>query len=400
MLLLRLWNYLRGYVIIVVEGYFLEKFINICTHRQLLLWNIRWLKNSRMTMKISINGFKTLRPIAFKTKCRVHIIDKKGLPFILHRYKKRKTFVFGVLVFLAFFFFMTSFVWDVSISGNNNVKSELLLEQLAQSGIRPGALKFGINTAKAADQLMLEINELSRISIAVKGTRVLVDVGERVKPPELINKNIPCNIVAVKDGIITSIMAKEGLEVVKVGQTVIKGQILITGIIENKYDNKEMKPLIVHSIGIVKARTWYEASAPVELKKLETRRTGREKDLYTFFIFARKIKLFQGKVPFSNCEHIEIKNNLSIGKNMIMPIGIIRDKYFEYEIAENEINIDEARTIAANKAMKLALDQIPPSVKIVKKDVSIVQGDSGISTATAIVECIEDIGATQEIGGQ
>jgi similar to stage IV sporulation protein len=85
---------------------------------------------------------------------------------------------------------------------------------------------------------------------------------------------------------------------------------------------------------------------------------------------------------------------------MIMPIGIIRDKYFEYEIAENEINIDEARSIAANKAMKLTLDQIPSGVKIVKKDVSIVQGDSGISTATAIVECIEDIGVTQEIGGQ
>jgi len=34
MLIFRLWNYIRGYVIIFVEGYFLEKFVNICTRRQ------------------------------------------------------------------------------------------------------------------------------------------------------------------------------------------------------------------------------------------------------------------------------------------------------------------------------------------------------------------------------
>lgn len=40
MLVLRLWNYLRGYVIILIEGIFLEKFINICTRRKMYLWDI------------------------------------------------------------------------------------------------------------------------------------------------------------------------------------------------------------------------------------------------------------------------------------------------------------------------------------------------------------------------
>lgn len=83
MLLIRLWNYIRGYVIILVEGYFLERFINICTYRQLFLWDIKRRSDFEMTLKISIKGFKTLRPISRKAQCRVRIIKKKAYPLFL-----------------------------------------------------------------------------------------------------------------------------------------------------------------------------------------------------------------------------------------------------------------------------------------------------------------------------
>jgi len=121
MLILRLWNYIRGYVIIIVEGYFLEKFINISTHRQLRLWNVKWQKNSKVIMNISIKDFRMLRPIAKRTRCRVHIIKKKGLAFILNRYKSRKAFVIGSVICVITFFLISSFVWDVSVTGNSKV---------------------------------------------------------------------------------------------------------------------------------------------------------------------------------------------------------------------------------------------------------------------------------------
>jgi len=85
MLILRLWNYIRGYVIIIVKGYFLEKFINICTRRQILLWDIKMRGSGVMTLKISISGFKMLQPIARKTNCSVRIMHKRGLPIIFSR---------------------------------------------------------------------------------------------------------------------------------------------------------------------------------------------------------------------------------------------------------------------------------------------------------------------------
>ena len=83
-------NYILGYVRIKVEGYYIERFINICISKKILIWNIKREKSSIMYANISLNDFRRLKPIAKKTKCKVNIKRKKGIPFILHRYKKEK----------------------------------------------------------------------------------------------------------------------------------------------------------------------------------------------------------------------------------------------------------------------------------------------------------------------
>jgi similar to stage IV sporulation protein len=398
MLILRLWNYLKGYVIIVVEGYFLEKFINICSHRKLRLWNVKWLKNSKITMKISIDDFRLLRPITRRTKCRVHIISKKGLPFILHKYKNRKAFVIGSAIFVIIFFLISSFVWDVSVTGNEQVSTEAIVEKLNDNGIKQGALKYTLDLDEIVESMMLEISDLARISISLRGTRIFVEVSERRKPPDLIDKKVPCDIVALKDGVITSIVAKEGLETVKVGETVTKGQLLITGIIENS-KIQDAPPLLVHSMGTVKARTWYEASSPVEQTVVKKQRTGLQKDRYSIVLFTKKYKLFHREIPYNNSEHIEIRKKLTIGKNFVLPIEWLVDQYFEYELRQCNIDVAQAEKNASESALKLAQQQVPKNATIVKNDVYIIKAESGPSKAVATVECVENIGVTQKIGG-
>jgi similar to stage IV sporulation protein len=398
MLIWRLWNYIQGYVIIVVEGYFLEKFINICTHRQLRLWNVKWYSNSRLAMKISIRDYRMLRPVARKSRCRVHIAQKKGLPFVIYRYKNRKAFIMGAAVFIVAFFIISSFIWDVSVTGNDKVSTETILEKLYENGIKPGALKYKINPDDVVDNMMLDIDELSRISVSVRGTRIFVNVSERVKPPDLIDKSKPCDLVALKDGVIYSIVAKEGLETVKVGDTVTKGQLLVTGTIEN-VKNPEAPPLMVHSMGTVKARTWYEASTEVEQTLVKTRRTGAQKDTYSLVLFTKKFKLFHRKIPYNNSEHVEVKKKLSIGKNFVLPMEWVVDRYYEYELEQEKLEIDKAKELAAEKALKLIEEQIPKGAQIAKKNVYYIQKDDGSITANITVECIEDIGVTQMIGG-
>ena len=95
-----LLNYFTGYVNIKVEGFFIERFINMCTSKKILLMDIKREKSSIMYAKIGVSDYKRLRQVAKKTKSKVKIQNKKGLPFLAHKYRKRKifAFLFGAII--------------------------------------------------------------------------------------------------------------------------------------------------------------------------------------------------------------------------------------------------------------------------------------------------------------
>lgn len=398
MLLLRLWNYIRGYVIILVEGYFLEKFINICIRRQIFLWDIKRQKDCKMVLKISIKGFKLLRPVAAKTGCRVRILKKRGLPFVLSRYKRRKTFIVGAVLFVLLFYILTSYIWAIEVTGNKNLETQFIVDKLAEIGVKPGVLKYNINTDKVVNGLMLEVKELGWVGVVVKGTKVKVDVVERVMPPELVPKNVPCNIVARRDGVIKSMIVKLGQEQVKAGDTVTKGQVLISGTVKGQ--DEKAPPRLVHATGIVKARTWYETGSPVKLKVLEKERTENSKDNYTLVLLARQIKLFRSEAPFEDYEKVELRKKISVGEDLTLPFEFIINRYYEVKTVEKEIDIEDAKQIAADEAHKELMKEIPENADIVKTNLNYVTAEDGEITAVVTAECTEDIGFTEEIGGE
>jgi len=395
MLLFRLWNYIRGYVIIVVEGYFLEKFVNICTRRQILLFDISRQKNSKMTLKVSIKGFRMLRPIAKKTGCRVRILKKHGLPFLINRYRGRKTFLLGAALFVVLFYIMTSFVWTIEITGNEKIETQLIIEKLASMGVKPGVLKYRINSEKVADRIIMDVNGLSYVSVVVRGTKVKVEVAEGVDVPPMVPLSEPCDIVAGKDGVIKSIVVKAGQAAGKEGDTVKKGQILVSGNVPIK--NMENNPRMVHAIGNILARTWYESTQPVELRVVEKIRTGRKKDNISLFLFSKKINLFNKKVSYSNYERVETEKFLSIGENLVLPFGAVIETYYENQIIEADVSLEEAKENAANAAYRKALEDIPEGAQIVDRRIEFIENQNGDIIADVIIECLEDIGVKKEI---
>ena len=86
-----LLNLLLGYVRIEVEGYYVERFINICTNRKILIWNLKREKGVKLFLNIGIGDFKRLSNIAKKTKCKIKILKKRGIPFVI---KKEKSLLY------------------------------------------------------------------------------------------------------------------------------------------------------------------------------------------------------------------------------------------------------------------------------------------------------------------
>lgn len=214
--------YVFGYATISVEGYFTNRFINICRSKQILLWNMKRKKSSFLFTNIAINDFKKIRQVAKITKCQVKIVKKKGLPFLLHRYQKRKLFI-GLLVFILLVIFgMSNFVWNIEIIGNNTIPEEELMGQLNEYGLQLGKLKNGVKVKEIISRMRLERDDIAWIGIKSVGTNMIVEVVEADKKPEMIDETEYCSIVSEKEGRITKINVQNGTALVKVGDIVTK----------------------------------------------------------------------------------------------------------------------------------------------------------------------------------
>ena len=104
-----------GYVNINVEGFFIERFINNCFANNIFLWNLEREKSTCLKARVGVKDFKKLRKIARNTKCKVKIINKKGLPIIINKYKNRKVLSVFIVVLFICIFILTRFIWNIEI---------------------------------------------------------------------------------------------------------------------------------------------------------------------------------------------------------------------------------------------------------------------------------------------
>jgi len=205
-----LYIYFLGSVDIIVQGFFIERFINICKTQNIVLWSSKVEGGTILTAKISKSDFKKIRHIAKKTYCKVSIDSKDGLPFLLKRYKKRKIFAIAMFVIAIFCVVITRFIWNIDISGNEKLSKEEVLSDLAENGIYIGKMKMNLNLDEIKNAIQLKRDELSWIGIDIKGTNVIVTVEEAIEEPEIIDEENPSNIIADKSGTISKMIVRSG----------------------------------------------------------------------------------------------------------------------------------------------------------------------------------------------
>jgi similar to stage IV sporulation protein len=189
-MILWLWNFVRGYVRVDVTGFSVERFINMAAYRGIFLWDVV-RTDAGLSFNVGIKGFKLLRPALHKTKCRMRISGKFGLPFIVYRYRKRKFLAFGVLFFILAMFGLSSFVWRVDIVGAENLFHEEIHSFLADKGLYIGRFKYNLDHDALARELLAHFSELGFAYLHTKGTRTSVMLAEAVPAVLFIDRSTP-----------------------------------------------------------------------------------------------------------------------------------------------------------------------------------------------------------------
>ncbi len=393
LLVVRLWNYFCGYVIIKIEGLTLEKFINLSIVKDIYLWDIIRIDYTTLEAKISIKDFKKLRVVIRRVGCRVRIIEKKGFPFFMHKFKYRKMLAFGFAISLCILFFLTSFIWSIDVLGSDEVEPKAILQELDNVDITVGLRKSDIDIDEIERLLLKNFSDLSYVHAHIKGTKLIVEVKKRDNPPINIDKNTPCNIISKKRAVIQKVIAKNGRALVEKGDIVKNGQILISGVItDEKFDN----PLLVHSTGEVYGFSYYTEIIKEPIINQIEERTGRVYKTKELKLGNNSIHLTKGEIPFKNYQEDKVIKKPFDFQVFTLPFEIVFHEYKEVKIKQIKQNIDSLKKISSVKGVQKLMKEIPQGVKVISKDVVFSEVNNILETKVTI-EVLEQIGVKKLI---
>lgn len=355
MLIKILIKYLLGYVRISVEGYYIERFINICTTSKILIWNLKREKGVKLHLNIGIKDFYRAVKVAKKLKCKIKIEKKRGIPFFINKYRKRKIFLISLIVILIALYASSNYVWNIEIQVEDNLQLENLEEDIQKAGLEVGMRKSKVNTEEIVNKIRLQRDDISWIGISLKGTNAIVKAVKSKEAPELIDEKDYCSIVAKKAGTITQIIAQNGTSLVKPGDQVEEGQVLIQGTMEGKYTGTRY----VHSLGEVKAIVQYTKTDKIPLREEQNVKTGNKEVKYRIKINNFQINFYKTISKFKIYDTIEEEKKFKIFSNLYLPISVTKIINEEMEKNSKEYTIEEA----TEKGTKQLEEQIEAEIE-------------------------------------
>ena len=385
-------NYIIGYLRISIEGYYIERFINICKNNKIGIWNLKRDKEINLKFNVGIRDFKEICKIAKKVRCKIKIERKKGLPFLINRYKKRKIFLFLLIIMVALIILSSNFVWNVDIIEENNNILENIEQDIKNAGLETGKLKSKIDTKEIINKIRLEREDVAWMGIELKGTNAIVKLVKAEEKPEIIDEEDYCNIVSDKEGIITKINAQSGTANVKVGDTIKQGDILINGWMEGKYTGIRY----VHAKGEIEAKVWHTKHKKILYNTTERRETGNIEEKYQIKFNNFKINLYKTLSKFEIYDTIETENKFKLFSDFYLPISINKITNKEVEEVQKKYSLEEAKNIGIQELEEELDKEIEDKDKIVNKNINTYENEDGVDVYVTY-EVLENIGTNEKI---
>lgn len=333
-------RYMKGYVKLRVNGYSPERFLNMCRYHNIYIWGLTPTQNA-YEMYVSLKGFYRLKPIIRKTHTRVNVTGRYGFPFFAHRYRKRKLFFAGIAVCAVLLYLYSGFIWDIHFEGNERWTDENLSEFLASMDVAPLMRKSKVDCPEIVSEIRKAYNDIVWVSASIDGTCLKIHVKENEDhfeteeakaDTETYSENGGTgseagsngeakDLVAAKDGVITEIVTRSGVPQVHVGDTVSKGDILVSGRVEVLNDSGEViNYQYCVSDADIFADTVMEYSDTMPLTYQEKQYDKKHRTQYYLRLGGWQFSVGSIKNSYKNAEILTSETQMKAGENFYLPV--------------------------------------------------------------------------------
>ncbi len=365
--------------------------LNFCLYESISYCDFQCDEEGNVTFRCSLRDSKRLRRRAERHGVPLARLSSRGIPALLIRYRKRAGLLLGSVFALVLVILAQRFVWDVRIVGNTSLTESEVLSELKECGFGVGTYIPSVRSAELENRLLIASDRIAWISLYLDGTVATVQIIEGVQAPEEPPIKQPANLIAAADGQIELVELYRGNVVVKIGQAVRKGDLLVSGV----YGDENTPIRYTRAAGKVLARTEKKICIEIPLS-YEQKVYGEAKCgeiVLNFFDFSLKIFKNTGN-SISSYDIIETDATPSLPLRHPLPVELTVSQILPYTVRTATRTPEEASALAYAE-LERSLAQLSDETQLLQKRITVTVTDTAV-VLECTLECIEDIAVQHE----
>lgn len=334
-----------GYTVLQIESLCSERFFNLCENRGIQIYKL-YPQEDKCLFTTSKKDFYKLRPIVRKTKPRLRIVKKAGWPFLLGGILKHQFFLAGILLFFALLYILSLFVWNISIDGNYMNSDDQLYNYLEANGITYGTKKSSIDCEALEAQIRRDFDNIIWVSVALSGTRLDIDVRENQDEIITMPDGSPSNMIAAESGIVKSVVARRGTPMVKPGDTVKEGDVLISGVVVTVNESSEpVSENYVYADGEVELLVQIPYTGQLSRSYIKKEYTGHSYKSVMLRFGNFKLKFNPYSEKYEHKDEYSENWTLCPYQDFYLPFGAVTTRHREYTLTKTDYTDEELTAI-------------------------------------------------------
>ena len=364
------------------EGLCLEKMIVLCGSKGIPLTKVKRKNLKCLEGQVSDGDFENLCVLAEERGWKITPLGYVGWGMLWEKSKARKGLWIGLILMMALIMTAMQFVWRVEIIDAGVYEGDLRAS-LIQKGIGTGTLKKTVDLQKLRNELEWRYPKVAWVHTALRGSTLVIRLVEGVPSPEVAPYGEPGDVIAQRGGVVISVEPQSGTALVKAGDIVKTGQVLIRGA-EKRGEDAQVH---VKARGRVLARVWDRAIARIPLYETVAEPTG-ERTVIQSVETPWGAWLF-GHAPTYGAQETLIETWPLPG--VWWPVTLKRETISEVTLLKVRRSAESAEAEARQAAMLLLKEKTGDHDEAVDKWIDYCMIESGTVVACATGERIRDI---------
>ncbi|WP_263620629.1 sporulation protein YqfD [Halobacillus yeomjeoni] len=384
-------DFFKGTMKIRVSGKLIAPFLQACTKRGCMISNISWVREDEILMTIRLNEWTTIRKLRKKYRCKVFILEGKGMPFIQKRMFQRTSLLMAFFIAVIFIFLLANTLWSIRVEGLTPELQANVEQKLKSYGVYPGRLTFGMNDPNEIQTKLLDdLPDLLWIGVNKRGTSYHLYGVEKIRHDTDLDLK-PADLVAQKKGMIVKTFITQGRPLVEVNQIVKKGQRLAAGQLVEDED------IYVHAEGEVVAETWYKVEQNLPLQQVIELTDGTMSKEYRLRIGQMKLPLWGwwGESKKDLREEETTKKMSVLGWNL--PVQIQVSTFYQIDHSTMKLSREKLQRLGIDTGRQSLKQTLEADAEIMNEKVLHQRSENGKVKLILLFKVHENIAMTKYI---